>query len=185
MAFCAKCGKELPAGATFCPACGAPVEGAAPAASTAPVSGMDTMMKDEKAQMYWIWRLVALVVDYIIVGIVWGIIAVAVALPSIFAGGAFFGAIIGVFAFLFGIIFILYNVVTESIWGGSLGKRIFHLKVQSKTGSNPTFGESFVRNISKIYWLLLLLDVIVGLATSKGYQEKYTDRLMGTKVVKP
>jgi uncharacterized RDD family membrane protein YckC len=184
--FCAKCGKELPAGATFCPNCGAPVAGGPSAAPTGYVSGIDTLTKDQKAQEYWIWRLVAIVVDYIIVGIVWGAIGVAVAFPSFFAGGgAFFGAILGGFAFVFGIIFVLYFAVTESVWGASLGKRLFNLKVRSKTGSNPTFGEAFVRNISKIYWLLLLLDVIIGLALSKGYDQKYTDHLMGTTVVRP
>ena len=185
--FCAKCGKELPAGATFCPACGAQVGGGpAAGASQATISGIDTLTKDQKAQEYWIWRLVAVVVDYLVVGVVWGIIAFAVAFPSFFAGGgAFFGAVLGGFAFVFGVIFVLYFAVAESVWGASLGKRIFNLKVTSKTGSNPTFGEAFVRNISKIYWLLLLLDVIVGLATSKGYQQKYSDHLMGTTVVRP
>ena len=189
MAFCAKCGKELPEGATFCPACGAPAAGAAstgPSAPTAPVSGFDALTKDQKAQEYWVWRLVAIIVDYIIVGVVWGIIAVVAAFPSFFAGGAaFFGAVVGGFAFVFGIIFVLYFAVTESVWGASLGKRIFNLRVKSKTGANPTFGEAFVRNVSKIYWLLLLLDVILGLALTKGYNQKYSDHLMGTTVVRP
>ena len=55
----------------------------------------------------------------------------------------------------------------------------------SKTGGNPSFGEAFVRNISKIYWLLRLLAVIVGLAITKGYKQKYSDHLMGTTVSRP
>ncbi|MGD0477937.1 MAG: hypothetical protein ABSB29_07210 [Nitrososphaerales archaeon] len=43
--------------------------------------------------------------------------------------------------------------------------------------------EALVRNVSKLYWLLLILDIIVGLAVSKGYTQKYTDKLMGTSVV--
>ncbi len=184
MAFCAKCGKELPAGATFCPSCGAPVSGTT-AAPSAPVSGMDALTKDQKAQEYWIWRLVAIVVDYIIVALVWGVIGLIIAFPTFLVGGtAFFAAVFGTFAVLFGIVFVLYNAVAETIWGASLGKRIFNLKVKSKTGSNPTFGEAFVRNISKIYWLLLLLDVIFGLALTKGYQQKYSDHLMGTTTVR-
>ena len=184
--FCAKCGKELPAGATFCPSCGTSVGGTSSAQPQAPTSGIDTLAKDQKAQEYWIWRLVAIIVDYIIVGIVWGIIALVIAFPSFFAGGgAFFGAVLGGFAFVYGIIFVLYFSVAESVWGASIGKHLFNLRVKSKTGSNPTFGEAFVRNISKIYWLLLLLDVVVGLALSKGYEQKYSDRLMGTTVVRP
>jgi hypothetical protein len=44
---------------------------------------------------------------------------------------------------------------------------------------------SFVRktrDVSKLCWLLLILDVIVGLAVSKGHTQKYTDKLMGTSV---
>lgn len=58
-----------------------------------------------------------------------------------------------------------------------------HLKVVGPKGGNPTFVQSLVRNISKIYWILLLLDVIVGLATSKQYNQKYSDKLVGTSVV--
>ena len=184
MTFCAKCGKELPEGATFCPSCGAPVGGST-ASSYTPVSGFDTLTKDQKAQEYWIWRVVAIVVDWIAVYIVLGVIALLIALPAfLVGGGALVAGVVGPLAVLWGIVFVLYFAVTESVWGASLGKHLFNLKVKSKTGSNPTFGEAFVRNISKIYWLLLLLDVIVGLALSKGYQQKYSDHLMGTTVVR-
>lgn len=187
MAFCAKCGKEIPEGATFCPACGASVgpTSAAPPAPEAPVSGFDTLIKDQKAQEHWIWRLVAVGVDYVVVWVVLGIIALAVGLPSFFlGGGAFVAAVLSTIAILNGIVFVLYNAVAETTWGESLGKHLFHFKVQAKTGSKPTFGEAFVRNISKIYWLLLLLDVVIGLAVTKGYQQKYSDHLMGTTVVR-
>jgi uncharacterized RDD family membrane protein YckC len=184
MAFCAKCGKELPAGVTFCPNCGAPVQpGASTAEPTATMSGIDSLMKDSKAQGYWVRRLAALIVDYVIIAVVLGVIF-AVAAASFFFGG--YGAMtffFGGFTIVVGVLLILYFPLTESMWGASLGKRLLGLKVVSKSGTNPTFVEAFVRNISKIYWLLLLLDVIVGLATSKGYQQKYSDHMMGTSVV--
>ena len=40
-----------------------------------------------------------------------------------------------------------------------------------------------MRNVSKIYWVLLLLDVVIGLATSKQYNQKFSDKLVGTSVV--
>jgi uncharacterized RDD family membrane protein YckC len=193
--FCAKCGKELPAGATFCPSCGAPVGAATPGAApyeTAqsqgpPVSGFDALTKDSKAQSYWAYRLVALIIDALIVFVPLAIITVIVAV-FVALGGPFgftpFGIIFGgVVSILWYLLFILYNMVAESTWGAGFGKRFMHLKVISKSGSNPTMGEAFVRNISKIYWLILLLDVIVGLAVSKDYHQKYSDKLMGTSVV--
>jgi len=183
--FCPKCGKPVPDGATFCPSCGAPLQAGAPAAPSGPVSGFETLTKDQKAQEYWIWRFVAFVVDAIIVYVVLAVLTALIALPALFTGGVgFFGIVFGGIAFLWGIIFVLYFSVLESTRGASIGKGLFHLKVVSKTGANPTFGEALIRNISKIYWLLLLLDVIVGLAISKDYQEKYSDHLMGTKVTR-
>ena len=185
MAFCASCGKELPANATFCPNCGASVGATSQPSSQAPMSGIDAIAKDSKAQQYWVERFVAFIIDAVIVYVILAIITVAIAIPALLSGGAtFFGAVFGGIAFLWGIIFVLYFTFSESTQGASIGKKIFHLKVVSKTNANPTFVEAFIRNLSKIYWLLLLLDVIVGLATSKGYQEKFSDHYVGTKVVK-
>ncbi len=188
--FCPKCGKEVPEGATFCPSCGTTLQAGASAtpsaAPAAPVSGFETLTKDSKAQEYWLWRFVAFIVDAVIVYVVLAILTVLIALPALFTGGAgFFGVVFGGIAFLWGIIFVLYFAAMESWRGASLGKGFFHLKVVNKAGNNPTFGEAFIRNLSKIYWLLLLLDVVVGLAISHGYQEKYSDHFMGTKVVRP
>lgn len=175
-------------GALVCPNCGTPVPGAQASTTTtqtAPVSGIDALTKDSGAQDYWLRRFVAFVVDAIIVGIAVAIIGVFAFFALFFAGGFGFSFLVnGLFSFFFGILFVLYFAVFESSMGASIGKRLMGLTVKSKTGSKPGFGEAFVRNISKIYWVFLLLDVIVGLATSKGYQQKYTDHLMGTTVAK-
>jgi uncharacterized RDD family membrane protein YckC len=195
LAFCAKCGKELPPAATFCPACGTPVAAATPGATsagqsqtsqaqTAPLSGIDSLTKDQKAQGYWVNRFIAFIVDALIVFIPLAIITFAVAIFVAFGGLSPFALFLGgAVSILWSLLFVLYFTVTESMWGESFGKRFFHLKVVSKTNANPTIAEAFIRNLSKIYWLLLLLDVIVGLALSKGYQQKYSDQFMGTKVI--
>jgi hypothetical protein len=43
-------------------------------------------------------------------------------------------------------------------------------------------GTSFLRNLSKINWALLLLDVILGLALEVGYMRKFSDRFLRTSV---
>ena len=183
--FCAKCGKELPEGATFCPSCGTPAGATAGTAASSPVSGFETLTKDQKAQEYWVERLIAIVVDLVIVYVVLGIVTLLISIPAFLTGGfGFFGALFGGLAFLWGLVFVLYNAFMEMSSGASIGKKLFHLKVTSKTGASPNFGEAFVRNISKIYWLLLLLDVVVGLAITKDYHQKYSDHFMGTKVVR-
>ena len=65
----------------------------------------------------------------------------------------------------------------------TLGKSIMGLKVTNINGDRPTLGQAFIRNISKIYWILLLLDVIVGLAVQTDYKQKYSDKYAGTIVV--
>jgi uncharacterized RDD family membrane protein YckC len=152
--------------------------------TTPPLSGIDALMKDSTAQSYWLNRLLALVVDGLIVFIPLVIITVIVAVFVAISGFTPFGIIVGGFvSIVWYFLFILYNMVMESTYGASFGKRFFHLKVVSKSGSNPNLGEAFIRNLSKIYWLILLLDVIVGLAVTKGYQQKYSDKFMGTSVV--
>jgi len=56
--------------------------------------------------------------------------------------------------------------------------------VQMVDGGKVPFGKAFIRNISKIYWLFLLLDWIIGIATpGPDRRQKYTDRMAGTTVV--
>jgi uncharacterized RDD family membrane protein YckC len=152
------------------------------------MSGVDAVMKDSAAQGYWIKRLVALIIDGIIIGVVVAIIftliAVMTVLPGFIYGGyAPLAFLFGGFTLLVGVLLILYFPVSETMRGATIGKSVMKLKVVGKSGGNPTFVEAFIRNVSKIYWLLLLLDVIVGLATTKGYQQKYSDHIAGTSVV--
>ena len=182
--FCSKCGAQLQTGNAFCPKCGAPI-GQAPGPTGAPLSGIDALIKDSTAQNYWIRRFCALVIDVIIVIIVLAVIAVATVIPALALSGTAGVAslFVGLFSIAAGIIVFLYFVVAEVTRGATLGKQLLHLKVVGPNGGNPNFIESLVRNVSKIYWLLLLLDVIVGLATSKQYTQKFSDKLVGTLVV--
>lgn len=143
------------------------------------------MMKESSAQIYWVRRVIAYVIDAIIVFFVLLIlVAIAIVPFLVLSGPGVFGAILGsVFTFLFGVILFLYFVVFEVLAGASIGKRVMGLKVVASGGRPPNAVEALVRNVSKLYWLLLILDVIVGLAVSKGYAQKYTDKQMGTSVV--
>jgi len=185
--FCSKCGSPLQSGAAFCPKCGAPSgQASGVAAGTgASLSGIDSLMKDSVAQNYWIRRLVALFIDAVIVAVILIVIVVGIAIPTFAFSGTFgfFAVFAGLFSLLAGVIVFLYFIFAEVSRGATLGKHILNLKVIGPKGGNPTFVESVVRNASKIYWILLLLDVIVGLATSKNYTQKFSDKLVGTSVV--
>lgn len=182
--FCSKCGAQLQPGTAFCPNCGAPV-GQPSGPTGAPLSGIDALTKEPGAQSYWIRRFFALVIDVIIVVIILVVVAVAVAIPAFVLSGTagVVSLFAGVFSIAAGVIIFLYFVIAEVTRGATFGKHLFHLKVVGPDGGNPAVVESLVRNISKIYWLLLLLDVVVGLATSKQYTQKFSDKLVGTSVV--
>lgn len=71
----------------------------------------------------------------------------------------------------------------ESTRGATFGKQIMNLKVTTTDGKTPTFTLALIRNVSKVYWLLWLLDAIIGMATVGDPHQKYTDRIAGTTVV--
>ena len=149
---------------------------------------MATISRDVNAQEYWVKRLLAYVIDAVVVYAVIGLIVAATVLPTFLAGiivpgfspPSFpFGGFFGTFASL---LFVLYFTVAESTYGKTIGKGVMGLRVITTSGGKPTLANAFLRNISKINWVLLLLDVIVGLALDVGYTRKFSDRFLGTSV---
>jgi uncharacterized RDD family membrane protein YckC len=136
---------------------------------------------------HWLLRLIAYVVDWFIVGIIVGILWLLVFLPFLFVGAiaGFFNAWgwWTVFPFVVGLLMVLYVLYAEVSWGGTLGKRILGLRVQTVSGGRITYSQSFIRNISKIHPLLLLLDWLIGIATPGDRRQKYSDRIAGVVVV--
>jgi uncharacterized RDD family membrane protein YckC len=136
---------------------------------------------------HWLLRLVALIIDSVILSIVAAILFFVLFIPLVFTGALLgFWAAWGwwiLFPLAEGILAVLYFLVLEVSWGGTLGKRIVGLQVQTVNGGKVNFGQSFIRNISKIFWVFLLLDWIIGIATPGDKHQKYTDRIAGTTVV--
>lgn len=137
---------------------------------------------------HWILRLIALVIDSVILSIIAWIIWILIS-PIIFAA-AIGGFLLGygyslIFPLIVGILMVLYFAFLEVNWeGATIGKRLMGLKVQTINNGKIGFDKSIIRNISKIYWVLLLLDWIVGIATpGDDRRQKYTDRIAGTTVV--
>jgi uncharacterized RDD family membrane protein YckC len=153
-----------------------------------PLSGISTLSRDAKAQEYWVKRLLAYAIDAIIVYAVIGLAVAAAFLPAFLMGVLVpgysppvfpFGGFFGTFA---GLLFVLYFTLAEATYGKTIGKGVMGLRVTTDGGGKPTIGASFLRNLSKINWVLLLLDVILGLALETGYMKKFSDRFLGTSV---
>lgn len=142
---------------------------------------------------HWLYRLLALVVDSIIASaIAWVIYSFAISpllwtvnigFGMTFVAAPWWGGVF-VYPFIYGLILLLYSAVLDVSWGATVGKRILGLQVQMANGGKVDFGKAFIRNISKIYPLFLLLDWIIGIATpGADKRQKYTDRMATTTVV--
>ena len=134
---------------------------------------------------HWIYRLIAYIIDSIIIGIPAAIIyfiiilAAVVANPFLLAWGSWL-----VLPFLLGILQLFYFMILDTAWGGTIGKRVLGLQVQMVNGNKVPFDKSFIRNITKIYGLFLFLDWLVAVITpGADKRQKYTDRIAGTTVV--
>ena len=182
MPYCWRCGAELPEEAKFFPKCGAQTSG--PERERV---GFERIGYEESLQDHWVRRIIAIIIDSVIVGISAWILTAIFFLPILFSTGwPSFWAYPWYwlqFPFVMGLIYILYFTITESGYGYTLGKRIMNLRVTTLKGEIPNLEKSFIRNISKIYWILLILDVIGGLATRGDPRQKYSDRVAGTLVV--
>lgn len=138
---------------------------------------------------HWILRFVALIIDNILLGIV--AIVIIFGLGALLWGGMYYGLYLwGGFGyalllpFILGVLSIFYFALFESSSGATLGKKVMGLQVQMVNGNKVTFDKAFIRNISKIYGLFLLLDWLIGIATpGQDHRQKYTDRMAGTTVV--
>jgi uncharacterized RDD family membrane protein YckC len=127
-------------------------------------------------------RIIAAIIDGVILYIpVW-------ILQSFFFSWMMFGELVWygwmLSPLLLGILEIAYFVVLETMNGTSIGKTVLGYKVTTLDGQKPTMDKALIRNISKIYGLLLLLDFVLGLITPGDPYQKYTDRMAGTRVVR-
>ena len=127
---------------------------------------------------FWGRRLIALIVDIIILTLFMWILSAVVFMITASAG---------VFSFLtywifFGaVIIIAYFTFFEGKTSKTLGKRMFNLKVVAENG-NMNYKKAFIRNLSKILYLPLILDLILGFIFVKS-NDRFLDRISGTYVV--
>lgn len=116
----------------------------------------------------WLKRLNAVAVDYFIL-----FVATVIINPAVY---------ITEFLLISGILSLVYFTATELIFGYTIGKRIFGIKVTQLNGAIPSLKKVFIRNITKFNPVLLLVDTVVGYYTLNNHQ-KYSDDYANTRVV--
>jgi uncharacterized RDD family membrane protein YckC len=136
---------------------------------------------------HWVLRLIALIIDSIILYVIGWILYFIVILPLFFSGVLFWQAYAYTLflPFISGILSVLYFTFFEVYMSATIGKKVIGLQVQLvKGGDKIPVDKALIRNISKIHPLLLLLDWIIAIVTPGPDQsQKYTDRIAGTTVV--
>ncbi|MGB9842602.1 MAG: RDD family protein [Candidatus Bathyarchaeales archaeon] len=140
---------------------------------------------------HWLYRLIAYIIDTIIIGIpayiIYWILSGILWPPEIYWGIPVYYTPWWswlLWPLILGILQLLYFILMDVNSGGTIGKRVMGLKVQMINGGKVQFGQAFLRNISKIFGLFLLLDWLIGIVTpGPDRRQKYTDRMAGTIVV--
>lgn len=176
--YCTKCGKKLPEDSKFCTKCGTPVTTVAKSESTV----VERFEKDAQLQEHWIKRLIAYVIDYIIVSIAIGILLAIAQLPFFILNPLGW---VNQFSFQFaiGVLAVIYFIIAETVYGTTIGKNLMGLKVVTTSDEKISIEKAFIRNISKIHPVLPILDVVGGVITSTDLHQKYSDRIANTTVI--
>jgi len=140
---------------------------------------------DRQLQDHWIRRLIAGVIDYVIIWIIAWMILVLAQLQALLLGPVPF--FIGPSELFHGVIFFLYASFFEFRFEATIGKQIANLKVMTTQGKMASLDRTLIRSISKIHWVLWLTDTLLGMATLGDPHQKYSDRFAGTTVayIKP
>ncbi len=145
------------------------------------MSAFDKIGTDRQLQDHWLRRLIAGIIDSVIIWIVASIIIALAAIPALVFGVV--PLFIGASAFLQGVLFFLYAWFMEFSRGATFGKQIMNLKVTTLQGGLPSPDKALLINVSKIHWVLWLVDTLIGMALPGDPHQKYSDRWMKTTVV--
>lgn len=60
------------------------------------------------------------------------------------------------------VLIMVYFVLCEKFAGASVGKSLMYLEVRSKNGAKISWLQAIVRNLTKIYWVPIIFDWLIG-----------------------
>ena len=135
-------------------------------------TGFDYLGHDKALQQHWLRRFIAVIIDSILIYVP------ILVFVSVLAGRHFVDA-----GLLSGIALFLYSSLFDYAVGGTIGKLVTRLKAVSMT-KPLSLAQALVRNVTKVFGLLLLLDWIVGMAVeTHDPRQKWTDQAAHTSVI--
>jgi uncharacterized RDD family membrane protein YckC len=132
-----------------------------------------------KMQNFWGRRFLALIIDAVTVTLVLWVIS-AVIYPLIAVANIFM--VLNYWLVLAAFIIVGYFTYMEGKDGATLGKIMMKLKVNAADG-DMNYKKAFLRNLSKILWIPLVLDVIFGFIFGDS-NDRFLDGVSNTAVFK-
>lgn len=137
-------------------------------------TGIDELMRSPAAQEFWLRRLIATIVDYAILFFpIYSVGAIAWALPMWSVAPWLVG----------GALVVVYSAVFEAELGYTIGKRLMNLEVVPLDMRPYDIRRAIVRNLSKIYPGVLLLDVVLAFLMENRPNMRYLDATTQCEVV--
>jgi uncharacterized RDD family membrane protein YckC len=143
-------------------------------AGTPMASAMDDVLENKQTQEFWLRRLIAIIID-------WIIIYLPISIISSMAWA--FGIFNQVPAIISGVLVLFYSALFEAELGYTIGKRIMKLEVVSLDGRPYDLVRGLIRNFSKIHGILLLLDLLGGIFMENRPNMRYLDTVANCEVV--
>lgn len=131
-------------------------------------------------------RATAVIIDGVLVFLGLGELVALLAGQAHNADGSFGFHLSGGPAFVWLVLAFAYFIVCEWVWGATLGKRIFSIRVVGRDGGTPTFGQSLLRNILRVVdGFPFILPYLLGFVVAKadGERRRIGDRAAVTRVV--
>lgn len=182
MPYCNKCGNELPEGAKYCPVCGASTS----TEDTATVSTVqvDSTVFDASGVKLAIWgeRFVAWLIDAIIIGVVVGILGLFAWFANVTWWSGWPSWIPFLNFNLGGVIYFLYWMFMDGLYGQSFGKMVMRIKVTRLDGSQLNMGTAALESVGKAF--LLPLDCLLGWLLYPKRRQRIFNYISETIVVK-
>jgi uncharacterized RDD family membrane protein YckC len=136
-------------------------------------TGFDLLEHSSALRRHWLKRLAAALVDV-------AIIFIPMRVLIFFVNAPYQDVVAGI---LSGIVWFLYSGLLEGIYGKTLGKWFFNLKVVSLR-EKKSLVQTFTRSVPKFFWYIFLpFDVIIGLAMEGDPRQRWSDTVAKIAVI--
>ena len=201
MSNCEKCGAKLTEGDAFCSGCGTPVPASgsastAPTAAPTPAASTPPPAQTPSPSYYsappqkvinlagWGDRIIAFIIDSILVGIVFEAIQAIVVLPSViwYDGGQMFRNMPFMSSGFRDLLIFAYFLFMDLQYGQSVGKMVMKLRVTNLDGGPIAISQAAIESFGKAF--ILPLDLLIGWIFLQEKSQRLFSFLAKTIVVK-